>query len=84
MKTCFSLVLLALSAMARIIGQRAPQIVVAALVCALVPAFATAQNFPAKPLRLIIRAPPGGTDDLLGRIIAQKMGDTLGQQVIVD
>ncbi len=84
MKTCLSLVLLALLAMARIVGQRASKIVAAALVCAWSPGLATAQNFPAKPLRLIIRAPPGGTDDLLGRIIAQKMGETLGQQVIID
>lgn len=84
MKILLSAVLLALLAMARTIGRRAPLIVAASLLCLLSLGFATAQSFPAKPLRLIIRAPPGGTDDLLGRLIAQKMGEILGQQVIVD
>ena len=43
-----------------------------------------AQSFPTKPLRLVLRSPPGGTDDLLGRLIALKMPESLGQQVIVD
>jgi tripartite-type tricarboxylate transporter receptor subunit TctC len=43
-----------------------------------------AQTFPIKPLRLVLRAPPGGTDDLLGRLISLKMGEILGQQIIVD
>ena len=48
------------------------------------PCFAFAQSFPAKPLRLIVRAPPGGTDDLIARLIAPAIGKTLGQQMIVD
>ena len=44
----------------------------------------SAQAFPTKPLRLILRAPPGGTDDLIGRLISVKMGEVLGQSVIVD
>ena len=43
-----------------------------------------AQNFPSKPLRLIVRAPPGGTDDLIARLVAPAIGKTLGQQMIVD
>ena len=43
-----------------------------------------AQSFPSKPIRLVLRAPPGGTDDLLGRLIALKMPEFIGQQVIVD
>ena len=49
-----------------------------------VPLVASAQNFPAKPLRLIVRAPPGGTDDLIARLIAPAIGKVLGQQMIVD
>jgi len=45
---------------------------------------ACAQTFPAKPIRLVIGSFPGGGIDLAGRIIAQKMSDNLGQQVIVD
>ncbi len=48
------------------------------------PLCAFAQGFPAKPLRLIVRAPPGGTDDLIARLIAPAIGKAVGQQVIVD
>jgi tripartite-type tricarboxylate transporter receptor subunit TctC len=47
-------------------------------------AHVAAQTFPTKPLRLILPFPPGGPTDLLGRAIAQKLGDQLGQQVIAD
>jgi len=57
--------------------------VIALLLC-LLPAAVAAQTFPTKPLRLILRAPPGGTDDLIGRLISLKMGEILGQPVIVD
>jgi tripartite-type tricarboxylate transporter receptor subunit TctC len=56
---------------------------VALLLC-LVPAYAVAQAFPVKPLRLIVRATPGGTDDLIARLVAPAMAKSLGQQVIVD
>ena len=59
------------------------RILIALLIC-LLPAAAVAQAFPSKPIRLVLRSPPGGTDDLLGRLIAQKMPEILGQQVIVD
>jgi tripartite-type tricarboxylate transporter receptor subunit TctC len=40
--------------------------------------------YPDKPIRLIVPYPPGGATDVIGRIIALKLGDELGQQVIVD
>ncbi len=48
------------------------------------PLVSVAQGFPVKPLRLIVRAPPGGTDDLIARLIAPAIGKSIGQQVIVD
>lgn len=45
---------------------------------------AAAQAFPTKPLRLILPFPPGGPTDLLGRALAQKLGEQIGQQVIAD
>jgi tripartite-type tricarboxylate transporter receptor subunit TctC len=45
---------------------------------------AAAQNYPARPVRLIIPFPPGGSNDVVGRLIAIKLGDRLGKQVVVD
>jgi tripartite-type tricarboxylate transporter receptor subunit TctC len=43
-----------------------------------------AQNYPAKPIRYIIAFPPGGSNDILARIIAARMTEAMGQIVIVD
>ena len=58
--------------------------ILAAFVACLAAAAATAQTFPVKPMRLIVRAPPGGTDDLIARLIAPAISKTAGQQVIID
>jgi tripartite-type tricarboxylate transporter receptor subunit TctC len=47
-------------------------------------ASAHAQNYPNKPIKLIIPFPPGGTTDLVGRIVADKMSKELGQTVVVE
>jgi tripartite-type tricarboxylate transporter receptor subunit TctC len=47
-------------------------------------ATATAQGFPTKPLAMIIPFAAGGPTDVLGRVVAQRMGEILGQQVIVE
>ena len=43
-----------------------------------------AQSWPTKPVRMIIAFPPGGPTDLVSRVLAQKLSEQLGQQVIVD
>jgi tripartite-type tricarboxylate transporter receptor subunit TctC len=48
------------------------------------PLAAAAQNYPSKAVRMIIPWAPGGTTDILGRVIAQKMGDKWGQPVVVE
>jgi len=53
------------------------------LLAALAPQVA-AQAYPTRPVRLVIGSFPGGGIDLAGRIVAQKMGENLGQQVVVD
>ena len=45
---------------------------------------AIAQNWPAKPVRLIVPYPPGGSADILARAIGQKLAEGMGQQVIID
>ena len=43
-----------------------------------------AQNYPAKAVRLVAPFPPGGSVDVVGRILATKLTENLGKQVIVD
>jgi tripartite-type tricarboxylate transporter receptor subunit TctC len=57
------------------------------LACAVLAAAAThasAQQYPVKPVRMVIGFPPGGGTDIVGRIVAQKLGEVLGQQFIPD
>ena len=43
-----------------------------------------AKDYPTKPIRLIIPFPPGGSNDVVGRMIATKLSEQLGKQVVVD
>ena len=45
---------------------------------------AFSQNYPLKPIRLIVPYPPGGSVDLVGRTLARKMTELLGQPVVID
>ena len=45
---------------------------------------AAAQDYPTKPVRLIIPFPPGGSNDVVGRLIATHLSERLGKQVVVD
>jgi tripartite-type tricarboxylate transporter receptor subunit TctC len=55
-----------------------------ALLLALFTGIAFGQSWPAKPLRLIVPFPPGGSNDIVGRMVAHQLGERLGQQVVVD
>jgi tripartite-type tricarboxylate transporter receptor subunit TctC len=55
------------------------------LACAmLLPSWAVAQSYPARPLRMIIPFPPGGPTDLMGRLAADRLSRSLGVQVVAD
>lgn len=45
---------------------------------------AAAQAYPTKPIRMVVAAATGGTPDILGRIVAQRLSEQVGQAVIVD
>ena len=55
-----------------------------AIVLALGAAGAQAQAYPAKPVRLIIPFPPGGSNDVVGRVVAAQLSERLGESVLVD
>lgn len=55
---------------------------IAALVALALPA--AAQSYPAKPIRIVVPFPAGGTSDVLARLIGQKMSESWGQAVVVE
>jgi tripartite-type tricarboxylate transporter receptor subunit TctC len=48
------------------------------------PALAMAQDFPNKPIRLIVPFPPGGPNDIIARVVGQRMSEILKQPVLID
>jgi len=58
--------------------------IVVAAVSLLTPIAAFAQQYPVKPVRMLIPWPPGGANDIVGRVMAQRLTEQFGQQVIVE
>jgi tripartite-type tricarboxylate transporter receptor subunit TctC len=62
----------------------AGRLVCVAALLALFMSVAAAQSYPTRQITLVVPFAPGGPADFLGRLIGQKMGDDLGQQIVVD
>jgi len=45
---------------------------------------ANAQDYPSRPIKLLIHTPPGSLVDVLGRLVGQELGDRLGQSFVID
>jgi tripartite-type tricarboxylate transporter receptor subunit TctC len=58
----------------------------AAILCVLaaLPALAPAQDYPSKPITMVVPFPPGGSTDVIGRLFAAKLGERMGQTVVVE
>ena len=57
---------------------------IVAILTVMISANSLAQEFPTKPMRLVLRAPPGGADDMQARLLAPQLRQILGQPVIID
>ena len=57
---------------------------VAGLVLMLLPAIAAADDFPSKPIRLIVPFPPGGPNDIIARVVGLRMSEIAKQPVVID
>ena len=64
--------------------MRVRHLLLSGLAAALLAGSALAQNYPSKPVRLIVTYPPGGSSDLMARVFGHKLSEVWGQQVIIE
>ena len=70
--------------MVRTSRRQALGLIAALAACSALPAAAQTAPFPSRPIRLIVPHAPGGNSDTFGRILAQKLTERIGQQVVVE
>ncbi len=68
----------------KIMNRLVKSALVVAMSLAAIPLTATAQNFPDKPIKILCPFPPGGGTDFVSRIVAAKLGELTGWQVVVE
>ncbi|MPZ47691.1 MAG: tripartite tricarboxylate transporter substrate binding protein [Betaproteobacteria bacterium] len=61
-----------------------PALAVLAVALSLVSSTVLAQTFPSKPVRIVVTWPPGGSNDVVARVMANRLTETLGQAFVVD
>ncbi len=66
------------------IVQATPAIAVLAVALSSTSAIVQAQAFPVKPVRIVVTWPPGGSNDVVARVLANRLTETLGQQFVLD
>jgi tripartite-type tricarboxylate transporter receptor subunit TctC len=66
------------------VGQFLSRLAAAVLLLSALAVPASAEDYPNRPVRMIIPFPPGGSNDVVGRLVAKQLSEKLGQQVIVD
>ena len=54
------------------------------VLCALAAAPASAQTYPSRPIKLVVGFPPGGINDIVARVVGHKLGESLGQAVVIE
>jgi tripartite-type tricarboxylate transporter receptor subunit TctC len=64
--------------------MRTARVLLAALALSLMPVAASAQDFPNKPIRLIVPFPAGGPNDIIARVVGQRMSELIKQPVLID
>src|SRR6478609_2512598 len=64
--------------------MKIPSAIATGLSMLLLPALAAAQDFPTKPIRLIVPFPAGGPNDIIARVIGQRMSELTRQPVLID
>lgn len=59
-------------------------VITAVVMTCAAPFTAAAQSYPSRPVRLIVPFPPGGSNDIVGRLVGAGLGERLGKQVVID